>query len=347
MTQDATTLEMRIPSLLSLIGTLTVMITIAAFPKLRKLRYAEIVMYISINDFLASTGTILGPKTTSAGCWYQGLVTNYNYLTAIFWTNVIAYQLYAIVVKNDEAVKSLGRFHAVCWFVPLIVTLLPLSTNTYGEADDNSGWCFIADRPSSPTYGVLLWIILSFYLWVWLSILFILGVFIRTGYHLYQLNPVPPPVKNVYIKLGMYPLALILCWLPTSLDDTFAAVKGEYAGFRGAAILNTMANILPCLQGFLLSLIFFGSNGAIRNLWLKYCCRATGDTTLSRDGNELVGNLNRISTMTAGTGKYSEATDFGINASLISWDMGTNSSFDGPAGANRIDGSESSAGQRC
>jgi disulfide bond formation protein DsbB len=343
MHDTKTTMEMRIPSVFSLFGTALVIITFVIFERLRKLRYAEIVFYIAINDFIASIGTVMGTYHNSIECWYQGLATNFNYLVAIFWTNVIAYQLYAIVVKNQECIKDMRRYHMVCWLVPLVVTLLPLTTNTYGEADDNSGWCFIAERPDSPSYGVLLWVILSFYLWVWLSILFITVVLLRTGYHLYELNPVPPPVYNVYYKLGLYPLVLILCWLPASLDDTLAAVFGGYS-FPGSIVLNVCANVLPPLQGFLLSVIFFSSNKAVRLLWINLICggksaslKIAGQAGM---GAELINTPDKRSFAGTST-RISEALDFGVAASLSSWDLSPGSSFDMTL-EHRLEQSESS-----
>ena len=39
--------------------------------------------------------------------------------------------------------------------IPLIVTLLPLSTKMYGKVDDDSPWCFICNRSDSPEWEYL------------------------------------------------------------------------------------------------------------------------------------------------------------------------------------------------
>jgi hypothetical protein len=347
---SSATAEMRVPSIFALIGTTAVILTYVLFPRLRSLRYVQIVFYIGVNDLIASIGTAMGSKTNSAECWYQGIATNYNYLVAIFWTNVIAYQMYSIVVKNEESAKSLAPYHLICWIFPLIVTLLPLTTNTYGEADDQSGWCFIANRPDSPRYGELMWIILSFYIWVWASIAFILCIFVRTGVHLYHLTPVPPAVYNVYWKLGLYPLALIICWIPCSVDDMLAEMYDSYS-FPGSSTLNLMANMLPPLQGFLLSVIFFGSNPVIRQLWFNcwFCKDTMGKPTREQIERNTELHTNLRPSSTCASLKFSEATDFGISASLVSWDMNRTSSFGGST-SHRFDveGSEYSAeGSRC
>lgn len=81
-------------AILSVITSFFVILTYILLPQTRKLRYVELVFYVSINDFFASIGVSLGEtKDGSFACWFQGLTTNYNYLSALFWSGVIIYQV--------------------------------------------------------------------------------------------------------------------------------------------------------------------------------------------------------------------------------------------------------------
>lgn len=140
-------------SLLQIIGgsvsafaNFTVCLTYFLFKDLRNLRYVELVFYVSVNDFIASIGIGLGGSPTgSFVCWFQAIVTNWQYLTAIFWTSVIAYQLWLATEKN-QTIQDMTYIHLFCWLFPPIVTFLPLTTDTFGNSDDHSTWCFVDER---------------------------------------------------------------------------------------------------------------------------------------------------------------------------------------------------------
>ena len=129
-------------------GCFLVILTYITFKDLRSLRYVELVTYVSLNDMIASIGLALGgSKTGSFVCTFQAIVTNLNYLSAIFWTTIIAYQLWLAVHYNHTIQQNqMLLIHLICWGLPIILTLLPLSTNDYGNADDESTWCFIDNR---------------------------------------------------------------------------------------------------------------------------------------------------------------------------------------------------------
>lgn len=129
-----------VPGIISTIASALVCLTVVMFPELRCLRYIELVFYIAINDMMASIGMALGKTPNgSVACWYQGISTNFNYLSAILWSTVITFQVWLIVCKKN-VIKDLTYAHIVCWGIPLLATFLPLSTSTYANPDDESNW---------------------------------------------------------------------------------------------------------------------------------------------------------------------------------------------------------------
>lgn len=129
-------------------GCFAVILTYLIFKDLRSLRYVELVFYVSLNDMIASVGLALGgSKNGSFVCTFQAFVTTMNYLSAIFWTTIISYQLWlAVHYSHTIQQGKMLLIHAICWGIPLLVTLLPLTTNEYGNADDESTWCFIRKK---------------------------------------------------------------------------------------------------------------------------------------------------------------------------------------------------------
>ena len=130
----------------SAIGCGLIVLTYLLFPNLRKLRYIELVFYVAVNDLMASIGMALGPSENgSPECWYQGMSSTGNYLSSVFWTALITYQVYEVVVNEGKVVKSLYYAHIICWGLPILLTLLPLTTNTYSNPDDENTWCFVGE----------------------------------------------------------------------------------------------------------------------------------------------------------------------------------------------------------
>lgn len=139
---------------LSCLCMLLPILTYVLFEDMRRLKYVELVFYVSINDFIATIGATLGRTTDgSFACWLQGLTTNYNFLASAMWTVVIAYQLY-LVTHFGLLLDNMTAIHLACWLLPLVATLLPLTTSTYGTADDvTSTWCVIrsSNHTGTPT----------------------------------------------------------------------------------------------------------------------------------------------------------------------------------------------------
>jgi tellurite resistance protein TehA-like permease len=202
----------------------------------------------------------------SFACWFQGLFTNYNYLSSIMWSTVITYQVWLIVCRKD-VIKDLTGAHILCWGLPLVVTLLPLTTSTYANPEEDQGWCFVANRSDSPSWSLLFWFIVAYYLWVWIAILLNLFFMCGIAYRLYRMKEVPLRVKATIRKLIMYPIVVSFCWTPLTVWDMYTqADNGEGIHSRWD-IYYGMANILAISQGFLFSSVFFMLNPMVRTAW--------------------------------------------------------------------------------
>ena len=130
--------------------------------------------YVAANDFIASIGIALGnQRDGSFGCYFQGIVTNFNYLSAIMWTTVICYQVQLAIFTNGKIIAKMWPFHVLCWLIPLVTSMLVFTTNTYGNDDDQDSWCFVTNSSQSPSWGQLFWEMGSFYLWLWICVLII------------------------------------------------------------------------------------------------------------------------------------------------------------------------------
>lgn len=161
--------------------------------------------------------------------------------------------------------------HVVCWLFPVVLTLLPLSTNTYGQADDGF-WCFVAERQNSPVWGVVLFDILSFFFWIWLCVLITVVLFVAILIRINSLSSSFSSMavsKSVYL-LVFYPIILVVCWVPPTVVVVQDLLLHES---QYSAVLHAFALASPASQGFLLSLVFFCNNSFARREWWMCLCR--------------------------------------------------------------------------
>lgn len=120
-------------------------------------------MLISVSDLGYSIGAFFGdPDDDSSLCTTQAIMISFFELSSVLWTTMIAFTLTTLIKDQTKDVTQLiGRMHAFCWGVPLLLALLPLTTSSYG---DSGGWCWI--RTSE--WGSF-WRFLQFYVPLWLA----------------------------------------------------------------------------------------------------------------------------------------------------------------------------------
>jgi hypothetical protein len=259
-------------STLSIFGTVLVILTYLKFPKLRQYRHVELTFYIAINDLCAAVAVGVGKvRSESPACWFQSMGTSYSFLASVFWSAVVTYQIY-IIVHRGRILEDLTNYHRFCWIFPLVVVILPFSTNNYGQG--TSSWCFLGDREDSPEKAIYVWELLSFFVWLWLAIVFIVFVFALIILRLRDVDTVEAMTayRPLY-RLAAVPAVLIFCWtLPSFLILYGSIFQSSYKG-PGTNPIHTMSAVLPPLQGFLMSVSFFIVNKSARDEWKAHLLR--------------------------------------------------------------------------
>jgi len=259
----------------SAVGCGLIILTYLFFPNLRELRYIELVFYVAINDLMASIGMALGPSENgSAECWYQGLSSTGSYLSSVFWTSFITYQVYQVVVNEGKVVKNMFYVHCFCWGVPLLLTFIPLTTSTYANPDDETTWCFVADRRGSPPWSQFFWFIVSFYAWLWVAMLWTVFMLVSIAAKLQRLEVVPDVVYGTIGKLCWYPVIITVCWSLNTVANIYTFSTGKALGELNGTWTDVarLGIILATLQGFFNALVFFYMNPLVREHW---ACLAT------------------------------------------------------------------------
>ena len=116
--------------------------------------------------------------------------------------------------------------HVVCWGVPLLVAVLPYTTNMYGKSDDDNTWCFITNRSNSPSWGRLFWVLCSFYIWLWLAVIINFALVFSVTKRLRAVSALNnDSIKSQITKLWLYPAVAIFCWTPSTIMDLFRSSR--------------------------------------------------------------------------------------------------------------------------
>ena len=205
-------------SLFSMLMTMSVVLTWRFFPKLHKKISLEVIAYRAVSDFMSGVGSVVGEQSTGQSlCWFEGIVANIFQISSVFWTVVITYMIYSIVILGKPA--KLNKYHhLVCWGLPLVTTLLPLINVTYGNPGDDApyGYCWITALSNSPPWAVEFWNWESFYFWIWggLGVFVSLFVLIMKDIHNVAENTRETLMK-VIRKLRVYPIIIVCCWVFT------------------------------------------------------------------------------------------------------------------------------------
>lgn len=289
----------KIMKLLSLISCFCSLILILIYLNnkiLHKNSHNEIIFYIGICDLLSSIGGSFGlVNEGTIQCQIQAILTNIFPISGIFWTTILVYIMIGIVA-NKRVVKIITwKYHLIGWIFPIIITLLPLTTNRYGILGGDRGWCFIDRLDSSPHWSTLFWMITSFYLWIWTSELFFALFLVYIVYIIYVKNFTYSSSSSRYYKLltlVFYPISTFVCWILPCYSDIFSTISNHFVSHNNTG-LNSYAFFTPFLQGILTLLIFIIMNHDVTYFVLHCIDNVIYYLTCCVHGNLVRGSLMR------------------------------------------------------
>lgn len=111
-------------------------------------------------------------------------------------------------------------------FVFPLITVLPFSTDSFGEEDGNT-WCGLGNSDQTAQ----IWIVCVFYGWVLVILLASTGSLINTIWTVYKADP--EMALKLFNSIGIYATITILSWIPRGISKisrlkTFQSVWGYY-----------------------------------------------------------------------------------------------------------------------
>jgi len=263
---DLTSYCMVILSGLSAISILSIVASYYVLQDIQRKITHQVIYYFAIATFLTSMGSIVGtPPDGSIACWYEGLGTNIFTLSSIAWNLIINYIMYRKIYNKKFSINIYT--HLFCWGFPILVSLLPLISTRYGS--DIDSWCFIVPLSNTPDWMLTLWTWIAYYAWVWLAFIIniLMFIMIRLRIKNYKHQKSKASLLIFVKKLEWYPTIIIFCWiLPTFVDVILGNIY-PHDRYAGCNIIIKLANIVPCSQGLLSSIVFWVTMKDVRMRW--------------------------------------------------------------------------------
>ena len=176
-------------SAISISATVLVLLVFGIFKDYLEKPYHRIVFFIALCEFISAISTSLGTQydAHSIECYAQYGLSRYFILASILWCDIIMIKCWILVTKGTKVYASLQKkyevyVHIFCWGSPLLCLTLPfIDTDLYLSPTGNWCYTFIEDIRG------LIWMILSFYMWVFLSVFFMLTCTLLLWWHIKQL----------------------------------------------------------------------------------------------------------------------------------------------------------------
>ncbi len=144
-------MAMQVSASISMVATTYIIYTIVRM-KLNNKLFLKLVLYIAICDFWSAAAVVVGgTRSESVACYIQSIMNNYFCLASILWTMVIGYEVHLLVWYNHVE-SDLRLFSIINWTLPMILSIVPLSTSNYGNDDGAPGWCYFNTQPGYPVW---------------------------------------------------------------------------------------------------------------------------------------------------------------------------------------------------
>ncbi len=208
---------------------------------------------------------------STAGCLAKGWMRLYFTLAGLFITTVIMAMCYRLIIKNDRTIQeSYWKMMAICWGIPIVMTLLHLISSTFDNVNSDA-WCGISGLETSGEYESELWGLFLLYVPLWITVIANFWMLFNVSeaiLHLeniaYKMDGVTPPGGNklpsstsygaledsstcspvepgpparksrtvgVINILRMYPVALCVCYSWATVNRIFELITDSQSPF--------------------------------------------------------------------------------------------------------------------
>ena len=205
------------------------------------------------------------PLNGTLQCSIQAFGVFYFPLSSWLWTVVLVYQLRTLLILKSLHV-SMSWFHGICWGIPLVLSLLPLSTNPYGMDDYANGDLVCSVSGNVTTKFIWLDLCVS----AAAIVCFILMAFWTVEIYLHFRKAEDAAREMSFLNImKLYPLALLVIWLPKCFLRFLVTAKLIRTDTSSRLLAAICFLTLSTQYGTLAAIIYFSHSSASRMLWVN------------------------------------------------------------------------------
>lgn len=246
--------------ILSLIGCFLIVFTYA-FIKPLQIYSLKLILYITISDMLRTLHFLLPPSViySEMACITIGITTNATSLMTMLWSLCISTSLYQVIIYSEENYEKYERYWGfVSWvFIPAI-TLLPLTTNSYGIIGATCS--FKEDLIGN------IWRLVIFFVPAWSFIIVTFFMYWKILWKIQQLG-VKGESKMLVERVAMYPVIMMVVLIGLTVLRVLELYSRNSCAVFYVYIFSFS---IFSLQGLLNSLIFFCTSMVKQSLKVRF-----------------------------------------------------------------------------
>lgn len=155
------------------------------------------------------------PSTGSPGCVIEGFFLVFGYPTSWLWTLYLTFTIYSLVTW-ESVPDNYFRGHLLCWGLPLSLAIFQFAAGGYGGRESNRFDICGAHQSekSSTTYHLV-----TFY--GLLLVVIVLMLLMRGKLFFLHQKEDPRTLSPLFVVLqqilDLYPMLLLVCWVPRSI----------------------------------------------------------------------------------------------------------------------------------
>lgn len=301
-------------ALISILSSASVILTLF-FKGLREKLFMRIIAFISFSDLIANIpyASERRPDDDTPLCTLSAFFNIYFYPAGWLWTAVLMLLLYSLATTGKLPFSRV-LLHLVCWGVPLVLALLNFA---FGKSQSQQNkFAFDICLLGGTTREIFIYHMVSYYglfLVCIMAMMFMYWNISRIDKS--EIKSRFPSFKEAKNTLQLYPLALVVCWVPHFITILCA----DFAPFEGLNEFFFVADILKILHGSVTAVIFFYKSGEARNKWHRLFIRRANSVlaALGKKQFELRDNRVRDFSVEYEVGEYRRSDSFLRNSFIL------------------------------
>lgn len=232
---------------LSIFGCLFICVMYYKYIDLRTFLF-KLVLILSILDIFSSIGFLLPTynlKSSESLCLAQALTVHFFTSASVFWTGFIAISLYFIIVKSRLYIEIYTKYAVIgVLLLCFISSAVPFLTKSYGK---NLSWCWI--KQNSDIDSKFFERYFLFFIPLWLLVIINALLYIKISKRLKISNDSDGSHRLLNKKLKFYPLVLIVCFLPLTVESCLRYENLEFIE-KNEFVISIVVGFIRGFYGF-------------------------------------------------------------------------------------------------